>query len=291
MVRPAQFAYNQETAATNIFQQPATAGNRPDIQQKALYEFDQFVQLLRSHKMYVMVLQDQVEPGTPDAVFPNNWISFHENSMALYPMLALNRRMERRTGWIRLLKQVFHKETVTDFTDFELQHQYLEGTGSLVLDRMNRIAYANISSRTHESPLHQFAATMHYDLITFSAALDGKEIYHTNVMMAIGEKTALVCSEVIQDTSSRQRMLKKLGADRELVEITREQVRHYAGNLLLVKNRDGERFWVMSEQACHALTENQKDTLRKDGELCVAALDTIETAGGGSARCMLAEIF
>ncbi|HUM45444.1 MAG TPA: arginine deiminase-related protein [Chitinophagales bacterium] len=292
MVRPGQFGFNAETASTNIFQQDFSGKPAQTIHEKALKEFDDFVQLLRDHKIYVLVLQDPGKLNTPDAIFLNNWISFHEDTIVLYPMLAENRRKERRSEWVAFLQQTLHSGNVIDFSGYEKQNQFLEGTGSLVLDRTHKIAYATRSSRTSEKLLNEFADKMSYELVCFTATdNNGNEIYHTNVLMAIGEKTAVICSEMIRDEGERKMVLQKLTPNHELIVITSQQLLQFAGNMLLVKNRDGEKFWVMSEQAFHSLTDSQIDILEKDGGFIHSPLKTIETTGGGSARCMMAEIF
>lgn len=292
MIRPAQFGFNTETADTNIFQHEPVAISQQDNHTKALIEFDHFVQRLREHKIYVIVLQDPGMPVTPDSLFPNNWISFHEDTVVLYPMLAKNRRMERRNEWISLLKQTFQLSKEIDLSGYEKQEKYLEGTGSLVLDRVNKIAYANLSSRTHLIVLQQFAEKFRYALVHFKATdSQGQEIYHTNVLMAIGEKTAVLCSEVIHDETERNTVLQKISAYQEVVDITYQQLLQFAGNMLLVKNRDGAKFWVMSEQAFQSLLPSQREILQKDGVFIHSALHTIEKIGGGSARCMMAEVF
>lgn len=292
MVRPAQFGFNAETAPTNIFQDANETSNPKIIHEKALKEFDDFVQLLRSNKIYVIVLQDPGIPVTPDSLFPNNWISFHKDTIVLYPMLAPNRRLERRSSWISLLKVAFRFKNVVDFSGHEKQNQFLEGTGSLVLDRENRIAYANLSSRTDETLLKKFAFTMNYNLVCFTASdKNGKEIYHTNVMMAIGKIKAVVCDEIINDEKERKILLRQLSTHHEIVKITHEQLLRFAGNMLLVKNRDGVKFWVMSEQAYLSLNDTQLKILNKDGGFIHAPLYTIESVGGGSARCMMTEVF
>ena len=292
MIRPAQFGFNAETADTNTFQNEPVDSSQQNNHTKALIEFDDFVQLLREHKIYVIVLQDPGIPVTPDSLFPNNWISFHEDTIVLYPMLAKNRRMERRSAWISLLKQTFQLNKEIDLSGYEKQQQYLEGTGSLVLDRVNKIAYANLSSRTHEMVLWQFADQLQYDFVQFKATDNlGQEIYHTNVLMAIGEKTAVLCSEVIHNETERNTVLQKMSAYHEVVDITYQQLLQFAGNMLLVKNRDGVKFWVMSEQAFQSLLPSQQEILQKDGAFIHSPIHTIEKIGGGSARCMMAEVF
>ena len=292
MIRPAQFGFNAETADTNTFQNEPVDSSQQNNHTKALIEFDDFVQLLREHKIYVIVLQDPGIPVTPDSLFPNNWISFHEDTIVLYPMLAKNRRMERRSAWISLLKQTFQLNKEIDLSGYEKQQQYLEGTGSLVLDRVNKIAYANLSSRTHEMVLWQFADQLQYDFVQFKATDNlGQEIYHTNVLMAIGEKTAVVCSELIHNETERNTVLQKMSAYHEVVDITYQQLLQFVGNMLLVKNRDGVKFWVMSEQAFQSLLPSQQEILQKDGAFIHSPIHTIEKIGGGSARCMMAEVF
>ncbi|MBA2406851.1 MAG: amidinotransferase [Chitinophagales bacterium] len=288
MIRPAKFGFNAETAGTNIFQQRV---NSERVNEKALYEFDEFVKVLRSHKIYVVILQDPGLPATPDSIFPNNWISFHDESMILYPMLASNRRSERRANWICLLKETFQKKQVIDLSGYENQNLFLEGTGSMVFDRINKVIYGNISSRTDKNLLNEVAAKFGYQSVSFQVINDeGNEIYHTNVLMAIGEKTAVICSEIITDAAERSSVLKKI-SDHDVVEISYQQLLKFAGNMLLVKNRDGEKFWVMSKQAYESLQPAQKNILLKDGNFIYSDLKTIEAIGGGSARCMMAEVF
>jgi hypothetical protein len=288
MIRPARFGFNAETAASNVFQK--SSGEEKLIPSEALKEFDVLVKKLLEKKIYVIVLQEPEISFAPDSIFPNNWISFHYRKMILYPMLAENRRLERRTGWINLLKSLFGVSTVKDFSPEELQGKFLEGTGSLVADRINKTVYANLSSRTDGELPQQWCNEMGYVLVSFTAKTsEGKEIYHTNVLMAIGEKTAVICSDVIRDKSERQKVLSNLSAHHQVIEISEEQMNHFAGNLLLVKNRDGEKFWVMSQQAFDYLSSTQKDLLREDGDFIYSDLKTIEAVGGGSARCMICE--
>ena len=289
MVRPARFGFNDETSGSNIFQKTHLPDKNPH--EKAIKEFDSLVKKLREQKIYVIVLQDRNEQA-PDSLFPNNWISFHDDRLILYPMLAENRRKERKREWIQLLKQATGTKSITDLSQSENEGAFLEGTGSLVLDRKNKIAYANLSARTDKTLLVRWCSAMGYELISFRASTrDGKEIYHTNVIMSIGDKVAVICTDVIYDKEEQEKVKGKLSASHSLVEITEDQVNHFCGNLLLVKNREGKKFWVMSEQAFLAFTDDQKSLLQADGEFIYSGLDTIESVGGGSARCMLAEIF
>jgi hypothetical protein len=217
MVRPAGFAFNSETAGSNIFQTADNDADRSDIHAKALQEFDALVKKLRQNKVYVIVLQDPGIPATPDSIFPNNWISFHKKEIVLYPMLAANRRQERRNDWVLFLKCELQKPRIIDLTNYENEQMFLEGTGSLVLDRINQVAYANRSSRTSEKLLNAFAQKMHYEVLSFLATDSRKrEIYHTNVVMAMGEKTVVICPEVIRDLREKKQVLERLRVSRVL---------------------------------------------------------------------------
>lgn len=291
MIRPALFGFNTETAESNIFQKFSEV-KKENVHSRALEEFDLLVKKLRENRVYVIVLQDSGLPSTPDSIFPNNWVSFHPAKMILYPMLAESRRMERRNDWIELLKHTLGISEVKNFSPEELKGKFLEGTGSLVLDRKNKIAYANLSSRTNFELLQQWCNEMKFKLISFKAQTsDDKEIYHTNVLMAIGEETAVICNEVIRNVSEKKKVVSKLSAHHQVVEISEEQMMCFAGNILLIKNRDGEKFWLMSEQAFNFLSASQKETLKLDGEFLFSDLKMIEAVGGGSARCMIAEVF
>ncbi len=298
MVRPAKFGFNTETANSNVFQK-SDRQNSNLIQQKALKEFDELVKKLREKNIYLMVLQDDGSTTTPDSIFPNNWISFHDNKIILYPMLASNRRLERKPEWIAFLKNNLGNltngsrgKTIFDLSNEELKGNFLEGTGSLVLDRKNKIAYANLSSRTNKFLLEQWCNEMNFEPVLFNAnTKTGEEIYHTNVLMAIGETAVVICSEVIRNEAERKMVLEKLARCHQVVKITESQMMHFAGNMLLIKNRDAKNYWVLSTNAFESLTEEQKNILKKDGEFLYSDLTTIETIGGGSARCMMAEVF
>jgi hypothetical protein len=297
MVTPARFGYNPQAAASNSFMEADSAldsDGRMLVAQRAQQEFTGFVEVLRQAGIHVIVIEDHAEPHTPDAVFPNNWISTHDDgTIVLYPMEAPNRRLERRTDVVQSLISTFHYRCVMDFSPYEQHGIYLEGTGSLVLDRANRIAYANISSRMNECALHDWATRMGFTAVSFAARrTDGGSIYHTNVMMAVGVKTAVVCAAAVTNERERAALLDSLRASgKAVVEISHEQMDNFAGNLLQVRNKQGSRFWVMSSRAYSALTPDQRKTLQTDSEILHAPLDVIERHGGGSARCMLAEIF
>ncbi|TKC10555.1 amidinotransferase [Pedobacter polaris] len=290
MIRPVDFKFNEQTAANNKFQQ---ASEQSDVQKQALNEFDGFVNMLRSNGVDVTVIDDTLEPATPDSIFPNNWISFHEDgSVYLYPMFSANRRGERRKDILEQLGQQFELNHVSDLSFFEQQVLFLEGTGSMVLDRENKIAYACLSVRTDEEVLNNFCMLAGYKPISFQAIDETRfPIYHTNVMMCIGDQFAVVCFDSIPDLKEKELVRQSLiGSGKEIVEINFNQMNHFAGNMLQVKNNKGESLLVMSEQAYKVLNVDQVSTLEKYAKLIYAPLYTIEQNGGGSARCMLAEV-
>lgn len=290
MIRPVDFKFNEQTAGDNKFQVASEQGN---VQQKALAEFDGFVAVLRENGIDVTVVDDTLQPETPDSIFPNNWVSFHEDgAVFLYPMHSPNRRQERRKDIIDELSKKFEVSHFTDLSFFELQERFLEGTGSMVLDRINKIAYACLSVRTDEEVLNNFAMLSGYRIIAFEAVdRHGFPIYHTNVMMCIGEKFAVVCLESIKSTADKIRVLESYKATHKtVIDISFEQMNHFAGNMLEVQNKDGESLLVMSEQALKALHGTQVTALSAFSKIVSAPLYTIEQNGGGSARCMLAEV-
>ena len=294
MIRPVRFAANAQTAASNSFQR-APGGTQQQLQAQALLEFDALADALRSAGVGVVIYEDTHEPHTPDSIFPNNWVSFHaDGSALLYPMLAPNRRLERRPDLFTSLttRDGFRVERVIDLTHHEAQECYLEGTGSLVLDRENHVAYACLSPRTHPTVLGDFARRLHYDLVTFAASdVAGAPIYHTNVMLSIGSRLAVVCT-VCVSPEQRPVLLKRLQASgRMVVELTLEQLEAFAGNLLELRTATGESVIAMSEQARSSLTSAQLKLLESSGGRIVSVpIPTIERVGGGSVRCMLAEI-
>nr|WP_231876102.1 arginine deiminase-related protein [Mucilaginibacter sp. L294] len=291
MIRPVAFGFNTQTAESNAFQ------NRDDdqqaVQQKAVQEFDGFVKVLRDNGVNVTVINDTPEPHTPDSIFPNNWVSFHDNGdIFLYPMQAENRRLERREDIIRQLEEGFKANHVIDLSRFEAKSQFLEGTGSMVLDRENKIAYACLSPRTNAEVLKAFCDYTGYTAVTFGAFDQNQQaIYHTNVLMAIGSKFAVICLDSIINSSEKEKVINSLkSSGKEIIDISFDQMNHFAGNMLEVKNNDGETLVVMSQAAFNSLTVEQKITLEKYGKLVYADINTIETNGGGSARCMMAEV-
>jgi hypothetical protein len=291
MIRPVSFGYNEQTAESNAFQ--TRDSNQKQVQASALVEFDGFVNILKENGVNVTVIEDTLEPHTPDSIFPNNWVSFHtDGNVFLYPMQAGNRRLERREDIINQLEDNFKVKHVIDLSRFEHEGKFLEGTGSMVLDRENKIVYACLSPRTDENVLNIFCEQSGYRPVIFEAKDEqGLAIYHTNVLMCIGSKFAVVCLDSIADHVERQLViLSIINNDKELIDITYDQMNHFAGNMLEVKNKNGESLIVMSQSAYSSLTDEQITTLTKYGKLVYADLRTIENNGGGSARCMMAEV-
>lgn len=294
MVRPANFGFNEQTAESNTFQKKDTDLSPEEIKIKAIEEFDTFVSVLRSKGINVHVVEDTDYPIKPDAVFPNNWITFHQNGTVItYPMFAPARRVERRSDIIEKLKSTYKISKEQHLEFFESNNKFLEGTGSMILDRVNKVVYACISPRTDPSLLEEFSLLSNYDKIEFHAVdTEGVDIYHTNVMMALGETFVVICMDSIKDEKEREAVLKSFDkTGKEVIEITFEQVLSFAGNMLQVKNDEGKSFLVMSEQAYRSLSENQIQKISKHTSILYSPIDTIETYGGGSARCMMAEIF
>ena len=290
MIQPVNFGYNTETAVNNSFQKNMFE----NVQQKALQEFNAFVDLLRNNKLDVTVVEDSHTPFTPDSVFPNNWISFHNDGrIFLYPMFAVNRRAERKDAVLDAIKAKFMCAEIIDLSEWETKGLYLEGTGSMVLDRENKIAYASLSPRTDEKILNKFCRLANYSPVIFrSADSAGMTIYHTNVMMCIADAYAVICLDAIVDVDERHLVISYLQkTKKQIIAITLQQLNCFAGNMLQIKNADGELLLVMSDQAYQSLTAEQTQLLQKYNRIIHTSLLTIETVGGGSARCMLAEIF
>ena len=294
MIRPARFESNPLTAESNRFQ--GKTDMAPEGQQAAaLREFDVLVSALRDAGIDVVVVDDTPEPHTPDSIFPNNWISLHaDGRLVLYPMEAVNRRTERRTDIIEHLhdKLGLLVTEIVDLTAHEDSGHYLEGTGSMVLDRSSRIAYACLSSRTHLDPLGDFAQRMNYEVVTFDAVdSDGVPIYHTNVLMNIGEKLAVICDAAIPREDQRTAVLAQLhDTGHDVIRLSYAQLEAFAGNMLELRNDKGKRVVAMSQQAYDSLDEEQLGKLRANGRIVSVPIDTIEMSAGGSVRCMLAEV-
>ena len=294
MIRPVRFESNPLTAVSNRFQGRSDA-SADEQQAQALEEFEGLVTVLRDAGIDVIDIDDTREPHTPDAIFPNNWISMHaDGRVVLYSMEAENRRTERRMDIVdRLDKEAGRVVTeVVDLSGHEADGHFLEGTGSMVLDRCNRIAYACISSRTHLDPLGDFAQRMGYEVVAFEAVdSNGVPIYHTNVLMNVGEALAVICDEAIPRADQRKAVLARLGeTGHEVVSLSYAQLDAFAGNMLELRSDRGERVLAMSRQALDSLDEEQRAVLEANGRIVSAPIDNIESSAGGSVRCMLAEV-
>ncbi len=297
MIEPCSFRYNEQTALNNYYQK--TLGNLTafDVQEKALEEFNHFVSKLRAKGINVITIKDTKIPNTPDSIFPNNWISFHENgSVSLYPMYAENRRLERREDILDLLeKEGFVIHTIVDYTKAEEENIFLEGTGSMILDRENRKAYLAVSPRSDESLFIEFCEDFEFTPIIFKSyqTVENRRelIYHTNVMMCVGNRYAIVCLDSIDDPKEKQLVMDSLREDKkELIVISEKQVNQFAGNMLQLQGVDSN-YLVMSRSAYNSLTKEQLSIIEKYNPIIHSDLTIIETCGGGSARCMMAEVF
>lgn len=298
MVRPVNFRMNEQTAVNNYYQEVIDGVLPETINQKAQKEFDAYVDKLRSIGVHVIVVDDLEETDTPDSIFPNNWISFHENGdVGLYPMFAENRRLERREDILDTLEDNgFVIKNIVDYTSAEEEHVFLEGTGSVMLDRVNRKAYCALSPRANEDLFIEFCEDFEYSPVIFTSnqTVDGvrKPIYHTNVMMCIGETFAVICLSSIDDNKERKNVIKHLKEDgKDIIDITEAQVNNFAGNMLQVKGANDQPYLIMSQAAYDSLTGSQIKILEKHVKILFSSLKTIETCGGGSARCMMAEVF
>lgn len=297
MIRPVKFRMNEETAVNNYYQED-TGIEQQDANTQAQQEFDNFVNILKEAGIRVIVINDDPANDTPDSVFPNNWISFHENGdIGLYPMFAENRRRERRPEVIELIESNgFEIKNVVDYTEAETEELFLEGTGSLVLDRENRKAYCALSPRADEELLIEFCEDFEFTPVIFTAyqTVDQERlpIYHTNVMMSVAETFAIVCLDCVDDKKEKKSLVKHLKEDgKEIISITEDQVNQFAGNMLQVVGKEDKRFLIMSSAAYESLTKAQISSIEKHCEILHSGLETIETLGGGSARCMMAEVF
>lgn len=295
MVRPVAFGFNEETAVNNHYQKKGNLSNY-EIQEKALFEFDEMVSKLKDIGIDVKILQDTKTPHTPDSIFPNNWFSTHsDNTVILYPMFAKNRRLERREDLYDIFENINEIKTL-DYSQLENEGVFLEGTGSLVLDRKNKKAYCSLSERADERLLNVFCDDMGYKKIDFRSyqTVDTKRklIYHTNVMMSIAENYAILCADAIDNKEERQKVIDELKANKkEIVYISEEQVENFLGNAIELKNKDGVSILIMSSTAYNILTEKQKNIIEKYSVILPVDVKTIEKYGGGSARCMIAELF
>ncbi|WPO76997.1 citrulline utilization hydrolase CtlX [Flavobacterium sp. KACC 22761] len=298
MIRPVAFRMNEQTAVNNYYQKVLDGLLPSTVNAKAQEEFDAFVEKLRSVGVDVTVIEDSVETDTPDSIFPNNWVSFHENGdVVLYPMFAENRRLERRDDILDILEEKgFGISNIVYYTSAEEEGFFLEGTGSLLLDRSNSKAYCALSPRADKELVVKFCKDFDYAPVIFEAFQtvggERKLIYHTNVMMCLGETFAVICADCIDDTKERKMVLDNLKDDKkEIILITEDQVNNFAGNMLEVRGANDKRYIVMSASAHQSLTPMQISQIEKHAKILSSSLDTIEACGGGSARCMMAEIF
>lgn len=294
MIRPRHFNFNPETDRSNAFQHKADFSSEELLLSKVLHEFDAMVKGLREAGIEVLVIEDTEAPAKYDAVFPNNWITCHKDgSIILYPMMSENRRMERREDIVQILMETYKFSKLYDFSFFEKENKFLEGTGSMILDRKEKMVYAAVSPRTNLHVLDKFCVLKDYQSLFFhSYDKDGQLIYHTNVMMSLGEAYALICLESIKDYEERihvKTVLEK--SKKEIIKLTLNQVYNFSGNCLQLKNRFEERLIVFSKTAYDALLPDQKDKLLAHGNPLIFDISTIEFIGGGSVRCMMTELF
>lgn len=294
MIRPKHFSYNKQTAGSNAFQKEAKTGELQEIEQQALKEFDELVGKLKGEGVNVLVYEDTDEPVKSDAVFPNNWFTTHSNgTICTYPMYAENRRTERRIDIVEDLKLKFNFNTVEDFSYFEIANQFLEGTGSLILDRKEKLMYACLSSRTDKEAVGTVAHKLGYKPVVFNSVdRNGKAIYHTNVMMSLAEEFVVICLESIPNEKEKKQLL-DLFADtgKAIIDITFNQMEQMAGNVIQLKNNSGEKIEAMSQTALNAFTEEQLTQILMHNKIVHSDISTIEKYGGGSVRCMIAEVF
>lgn len=295
MVEPIAFGYNAETAENNYFQ---VEQKETDIQQKALSEFKNFVEKLQAKGINVITVKDTIDPHTPDSIFPNNWVSFHQDGkVVLYPMFASNRRVERREDIIETIKnEGFSVSEIDDWSLPEVQGHYLEGTGSMIFDHDHKIAYGSVSLRLDENLFKEFCEKYGFKPVVFhsyqTVENERLPIYHTNVMMCVADQFVVICLDCIDDELEREKVQEVIkSTNKEIIEISEDQLQQFAGNMLQVQNDQGEKFLVMSETAFKSLNSEQVSNIEKYCEIIHADLNTIEVNGGGSARCMLAEVF
>lgn len=294
MIEPAAFGFNAETAQNNYFQ---INSENAETQTKALQEFNNFVEKLRSKGINVITVKDTLEPHTPDSIFPNNWISMHsDGTVVLYPMCAVNRRWERRNDILEILKRNFSVKEIIDFSAPENDGKFLEGTGSMIFDHDNKLAYGSVSLRLDEQLFREFCEKFGFEPVVFhsyqTANNERLPIYHTNVMMCVADQFVVICLDCIDDETERVNVVNAIvNSGKEIIEISESQMQQFAGNMLQLQNPEGKKFLVMSLSAYQSLTPEQISNIEKYSEIIYSDLETIETNGGGSARCMLAEVF
>ncbi len=292
MIKPSSFGYDEQTAITNTFQNEPS-GSQATIQAQAQAEFQAYVDALRAQDIQLTVFDDSPTPPKPNGVFPNNWITtWPDGKIYHYPMATASRRVERSPAVVDHLAQTHHLNQTIDLSAAETSGQFLEGTGAIVFDHIHKIAYACLSPRCHEALFSQHITELGYTPVVFRAHSQGAAIYHTNVLMGVQTTTAVICSAAITDSAERQRVIGTLRTTgRDIVDITPEQMNNFCGNVLEVKNRQGRSYLVLSAAAHAAFTPHQIEQLSRDKTLLPVAIPTIERIGGGSARCMIAEIF
>ncbi len=294
MIEPAAFGFNAETAQNNYFQ---VNSENAETQNRALQEFNNFVEKLRSKGINVITVKDTLEPRTPDSIFPNNWISMHQDgTVVLYPMCAVNRRWERRNDILEILKRNFSVKEIIDFSAPENDGKFLEGTGSMIFDHDNKLAYGSVSLRLDEQLFREFCEKFGFEPVVFhsyqTANNERLPIYHTNVMMCVADQFVVICLDCIDDETERVNVVNVIvNSGKEIIEISESQMQRFAGNMLQLQNPEGKKFLVMSLSAYQSLTPEQISNIEKYSEIIYSDLETIETNGGGSARCMLAEVF
>ena len=295
MIEPVAFGYNAQTAENNYFQ---TNSENAQTQEKALQEFKDFAEKLRGKGIRIITVKDTAEPHTPDSVFPNNWVSFgSDGKVFLYPMFAPNRRDERRPEILEAVKNAgFEIREIDDWSRYEKENRFLEGTGSMIFDHDHKLAYGSVSLRLDEKLFREFCKKTGYEPVVFHSFQDAGAsrlpIYHTNVMMCIADRYAIICLDSVDDELEREKVQETLkSSGKEIIEISEGQLQQFAGNMLQVQNTDGKKFLVMSQTAYQSLDAGQIRRIEKYNEIISSDLHTIETNGGGSARCMLAEVF
>lgn len=294
MIEPAAFGFNAETAQNNYFQ---INSENAETQNRALQEFNNFVEKLRSKGINVITVKDTLEPHTPDSIFPNNWISMHQDgTVVLYPMCAVNRRWERRNDILEMIQKNFKVKEIVDLSAPENEGNFLEGTGSMIFDHDNKIAYGSVSLRLDEELFRDFCKKFGFEPVVFhsyqTANNERLPIYHTNVMMCVADQFVVICLDCIDDETERVKVVNAIvNSGKEIIEISENQMQQFAGNMLQVQNSEGKKFLVMSQSAYQSLTPEQISNIEKYSEIIYSDLETIETNGGGSARCMLAEVF
>lgn len=294
MIEPAAFGFNAETAQNNYFQ---INSENAETQNRALQEFNNFVEKLRNKGINVITVKDTLEPHTPDSIFPNNWISMHQDgTVVLYPMCAVNRRWERRNDILEMLQNQFEVKKIVDLSAPENDGKFLEGTGSMIFDHENKIAYGSVSLRLDEQLFREFCEKFGFEPVVFhsyqTANNERLPIYHTNVMICVADQFVVICLDCIDDETERVKVVNAIvNSGKEIIEISESQMQQFAGNMLQVQNSEGKKFLVMSQSAYQSLTPEQISNIEKYSEIIYSDLETIETNGGGSARCMLAEVF